>query len=64
MNASKFKNACGEDIKGKYTNFQVTNVSTEGRYIAANGNFLAMSWSNMGEIVVVDSTNFISVKPD
>ena len=64
MNASKFKNACGEDIKGKYMNCQVTNVSTEGRYLAVNGNFLAMSWSNMGEIVVVDSTNFISVKPD
>ena len=45
-------------------NCHVTNVSTEGRYLAVNGNFLAMSWSNMGEIVVVDSTNFISVKPD
>ena len=64
MNASKFKNACGEDIKQKYLNCSVTTVSTEGRLIAVNGNFLAMSWSNAGEIVVVDSTNFCSIKPD
>ena len=64
MNVSKFKNACGEDKKQKYLNCAVTTVSTEGRYLAVNGNFLAMSWSNMGEIVVVDSTNFCSIKPD
>ena len=64
MNASKFKNAIGEDLKKKYSNCSVTTVSTEGRYLAVNGNFLALAWSNMGEIVVIDSTNFISVKPD
>ena len=64
MNASKFKNALGEEKKQKYLNCSVTSVSTEGRYIAVNGNFLAMSWSNQGEIVVVDSSNFCSIKPD
>ena len=64
MNVSKFKNACGEDLKKQYLNCSVTTVSTEGRYLAVNGNFLAMAWSNLGEIVVVDSTNFCSVKPD
>ena len=64
MSASKFKNALGEEKKQKYLNCSVTTVSTEGRYMAVNGNFLAMSWSNAGEIVVVDSSNFCSVKPD
>ena len=64
MNPSKFKNALGEVKKEKFLNCNVTTVSTEGRYIAVNGNFLAMSWSNMGEIVVVDSSSFCSVKPD
>jgi len=64
MSQSKFKNAIGADKKEKYTNCSVTTVSTEGRYIAVNGNFLAMSWSNMGEVVVVDSTTPFSIKPD
>ena len=64
MNASKFKNALGEIKKEHFTNSNATTVSTEGRYLAVNGNFLAMSWSNQGEIVVVDSSSFCSCKPD
>ena len=64
MNPSKFKNALGEVKKETYLKCLVTNVSTEGRYLAVNGNFLALSWSNQGEIVVVDSTTFCSIKPD
>ena len=64
MSASKFKNAIGADKKEKFSNCSVTTVSTEGRLIAVNGNFLAMSWSNMGEIVVVDSATPFSIKPD
>ena len=64
MSASKFKNALGEIKKEYFTNCNATTVSTEGRYIAVNGNFLAMSWSNEGEIVVVDSSSFCSCKPD
>ena len=64
MSQSKFKNAIGADKKEKFTNCSVTTVSTEGRYIAVNGNFLAMSWSNMGEVVVVDSATPFSIKPD
>ena len=45
---SKFKNALGGDKKEKFTRCSVTSVSTEGRLLAVNGNFLAMSWSNMG----------------
>ena len=64
MSASKFKNALGSDKKEKFTNCSVTTVSTEGRLIAVNGNFLAMSWNNMGEIVVVDSSKPFSIRPD
>ena len=62
--ASKWKNALGEDQKETFIHCAVTTVSTEGRYIAVNGNFLAMAWNNQGEIVVVDSLKPISVKPD
>jgi len=64
MSASKFKNAIGADKKEKFTNCSVTTVSTEGRLIAVNGNFLAMSWSNIGEVVVVDSATPFSLKSD
>jgi WD40 repeat protein len=60
---SKFKNALGYEKKEKYTNCAVSTVSTEGRLIAVNCNFLAMSWNNAGEIVVVDSSKQISVNP-
>ena len=61
---SKFKNALGGDKKEKFTRCSVTSVSTEGRLLAVNGNFLAMSWSNMGEVVVVDSSTPFGIKPD
>ena len=64
MSTSKFKNAIGAEKKEKFTNCSVTTVSTEGRLIAVNGNFLAMSWSNMGEVVVVDSSTPFRVKHD
>ena len=58
---SKFKNALGYEKKEKFTNCLVSSVSTEGRLIAVNCNFLAMSWNNLGEIVVVDSSNPTSI---
>ena len=61
---SKFKNALGFEKKEKFTNCSVTKASTEGRLIAVNCNFLAMSWSNQGEIVVVDSSNPVSIHPN
>ena len=64
MSASKFKNALGTEKKEKFTDCSVTTVSTEGRVIAVNGNFLAMAWSNMGEVVVVDSATPFRMKPD
>ena len=64
MSTTKFKNALGADKKEKFTNCSVSTVSTEGRLIAVNSNFLAMSWSNMGEVVVVDSANPFRIKPD
>ena len=64
MHPSKFKNALGEDQKEIFTKCSVTTVSTEGRYIAVNSNFLAMAWSNLGEIVVVDSSKPFGIKPD
>ena len=64
MSSSKFKNAIGSDKKEKFVDCSVSTVSTEGRLIAVNGNFLAMSWSNMGEVVVVDSANPFRIKSD
>ena len=64
MSSTKFKNVLGADKKEKFTNCSVSTVSTEGRLIAVNGNFLAMSWNNMGEVVVVDSSKPFSIKPD
>ena len=61
---SKFKNAMGEDKRDKFTSCSVSTVSTEGRLIAVNSNFLAMAWSNMGEVVVVDSATPFRMKPD
>ena len=61
---SKFKNALGFEKKEKFSNCSVTTVSTEGRLIAVNCNFLAMSWSNQGEIIVVDSSNPTSIHPN
>ena len=61
---SKFKNAMGEDKRDKFTSCLVSTVSTEGRLISVNSNFLAMAWSNMGEVVVVDSSQPFNVKPD
>ena len=62
MNPSKFINVVGEEQKEKYLNCSLTSVSTEGRYLAVNEHFLAMSWEKMGEIVIVDSSKFCSIK--
>ena len=64
MSASKFKNALGAEKKEKFTDCSVTTVSTEGNVIAVNGNFLAMAWSNIGEVVVVDSATPFRMKSD
>ena len=64
MSISKFKNVIGADKKEKFTNCRVTTVSTEGRYIAVNGHFLAMSWERLGEVVVIDSAKPHNIDPD
>ena len=64
MSTSKFKNALGADAKQKFTDCSVSTVSTEGRLIAVNSDFLAMAWSNVGEIVVVDSATPFRIKRD
>ena len=64
MSTSKFKNATDQVKKEKFTSCSVTTVSTEGRIIAVNGNFLAMAWNIEGEIVVVDSLTPFNIKPD
>ena len=64
MSGSTFKNALGEDQKEVFTKCDVSTVSTEGRLLAVNGNFLAMAWNNRGEVVVVDSSKPFGIKPD
>ena len=61
---SKFKNAMGEDKRDVFTSCSVSTVSTEGRLISVNSNFLAMAWSNMGEVVAVDSSQPFNLKAD
>ena len=64
MSTSKFKNALGTDSKQKFTDCSVSTVSTEGRLIAVNSDSLAMAWSNVGEIVVVDASTPFRIKRD
>ena len=40
----------------KFTNCKLSKKETEGRLIAVNDKFLAMSWDDQGEIVIVDSS--------
>ena len=42
--------------KEKFTNCNLSKKETEGRLIAVNDKFLAMSWDEQGEIVIVNSS--------
>ena len=50
------------EVREHFSNCELNTVSTEGRLIAVNGKFLAMSWKNDGEIVIVDSSKPLSLK--
>ena len=56
MNSSKVRKVKGILEKRNFTNCLLSSVSTEGRLFSVNEKFLAMSWKNKGEIVVVDSS--------
>ena len=63
MNNSKFIKVIGEDKKEKFTDCSLSS-ETEGRIISVNKKFIAMSWQNSGEIVVVDSSLPSQIKID
>ena len=55
------KNFNFEDIEfkekvGKFTNLELNKNMLDGRFIAVNKKYLAMSWKNNGEIVLADSS--------
>ena len=57
MNTQLFKSIVCTEKKDKFTNCNLSSISSDGRLIAVNDKFLAMSHKNKGEIVVVDSSN-------
>ena len=62
MNAYLFKNLVCTEKENKFTNCNLSSISSDGRLIAVNDKFLAMSHKNKGEIVVVDSSNPSTIK--
>ena len=61
MSSSKFS---GFQMKDNFSNCNLSSNSTEGRPIAVNEKFLAISWRNGGEIMIVDSFKPVNLKYD
>ena len=48
MSHSKYRNVYGEVQKDKFQDMDITQSSSEGQLMAANTNFLAISWNSTG----------------
>ena len=64
MIGSKYGTIEGKEIERNFNNCLLPNFFKHGRLISVNEKFLAMSWENPGEIVVVDSSNPSQIKDD
>ena len=64
MNSSKVRKVKGNLEKRNFTNCLLSSVSTEGRLFSINEKFLAMSWKDKGEIVVLNSSCPFQIKLD
>jgi len=56
MNGIEIKELIMNQNTKKFTNCKLSKKETEGRLIAVNDKFLAMSWDDQGEIFIVDSS--------
>ena len=52
------------NIKNYFTNCFLSEEQTEGRLIAVNEKYLAMSWINNDEIALVDSSKSKKIQPN
>ena len=53
MSYSKYRNVYGEVQKEKFSDMDITQSSSEGQLMAANTNFLAISWNSTGGGVAI-----------
>ena len=61
MSSSKFT---GFQLKENFSNCNLSSTSTEGRPIAVNEKYLAISWRNGGDIMIADSSKPVNLKDD
>ena len=64
MKPSKIIKLEGKEENENFTNCLLSSVSTEGRLFSINEEFLAMSWKDKGEIVVLNSSCPFQIKLD
>ncbi len=57
MSYSKYRNVFGEVKKDKFSNMDICEMSSEGQLMAANTNFLAISWNSSGGSVAIFEAN-------
>lgn len=57
MSDGRFRNIFAQTLKLKYTNIELKESTVEGSILAANGQFLAVSWNSMGGNVAIFNSN-------
>lgn len=63
--ADRFKNVMGTVMKERWTRFNLSNVTTDGRLLTGNSKFLAATWNYLnGGIAIFDINNPCEVKSE
>ena len=57
MSYSKYRNVYGEVKRDKFSDMDICEMSSEGQLMAANTNFLAISWNSSGGSVAIFQAN-------
>ena len=57
MSAFKLKKIQGKELSNHFTNCKIPNTITDGRLMAVNDQYLALTWDVPGSINLVDSNN-------
>ena len=57
MSYSKYRNVYGQVKKEKFSDMDICEMSSEGQLMAANTNFLAISWNSSGGSVAIFEAN-------
>ena len=61
--SSQYKNILGEEKSYKFTNVQLVSEVTEGKLLACNGSFIAVSWNGIqGSVAILDTAFPTNVK--